>query len=81
MITAGLDIGLRYVKAVILKDWERVGFAIAPAGFDHDRSAKTVLQKALKMAGLKKTDIDYIVATGYGRRKVSRWPESVRQGN
>ncbi len=71
MITAGVDLGLRYVKAVILKDWKRVGFAIAPAGYDHERTSKLVLRKALKMAGLKKSDIDYMVSTGYGRRKIS----------
>jgi predicted CoA-substrate-specific enzyme activase len=71
MITAGVDMGLRYVKVVILKDWKRVGFAIAAAGYDHDRSSRYALKKALKMAGLKKSDINYIVSTGIGRRKMS----------
>ncbi|MCK5560475.1 MAG: hypothetical protein KAJ51_07770 [Thermoplasmata archaeon] len=71
MITAGVDLGLRYVKAVIFKNWKRVGFAIAPAGYNHERTSKLVLRKALKMAGLKKSDIDYMVSTGYGRRKIS----------
>jgi predicted CoA-substrate-specific enzyme activase len=79
MITAGLDIGLRSVKAVIFKNWERVGFAIAPAGNDHDRKAKQVLQKACKMAGLKKADIDYIVATGYGRRMISLADDTISE--
>jgi predicted CoA-substrate-specific enzyme activase len=71
MITAGLDLGERFVKAVIVKDWERVGFAIAPTGYDYEGSAKKVLSKALKMAGLKKADIDYLVSTGYGRKRIS----------
>ena len=79
MITAGLDLGLRYVKVVILKDWTRVGFAIAPAGNDHSRSSKYALNKALKMAGLKKSDIDYIVSTGFGRRKISFTNETISE--
>ena len=71
MITAGVDLGIRCVKAVILKDWHRVGFSFAPTGYNPDLTAKLVLEQALKMAGLKREDIDFIVSTGYGRRVTS----------
>jgi len=71
MITAGVDLGLKYVKVVILKDWKRVGHSIAPTGHDPDLTSRFVLDKALEMASLKLEDIDYIVSTGYGRRVTS----------
>jgi predicted CoA-substrate-specific enzyme activase len=79
MITAGLDIGLRYVKAVILNDWKLVGFAIAPANNDHEHTANTVLSIALKMAGLERSDIDYTIATGYGRNRISFANETISE--
>ncbi len=68
MITAGIDLGSTYVKAVILKDGERVGFGVAPTGHDHDISSREVLDRALEMSGLKLKDIEHITSTGYGRR-------------
>ncbi len=68
MITAGIDLGSTYVKAVVLNDMKRVGYGIAPTGNDHDRSSREVLDRALEMAGLKISDIEHITSTGYGRR-------------
>lgn len=79
MITAGVDVGLTYVKAVILKDWKRVGYSIAPTGYDPDITSKQVLQKALEMADLKKDDIDFIVSTGFGRRVTSLTNETISE--
>jgi len=68
LITAGVDLGSTYVKAVVIKDGRRVGYGVAPTGHDHDLSSKKVLHDALSMAGLKMSEIDHIVSTGYGRR-------------
>ena len=79
MITAGVDLGLTYVKAVILKDWERVGYSIAPTGHDPDLTSKRVLEKALEMAALKRENIDFIVSTGFGRRLTSLANETISE--
>lgn len=79
MITAGVDLGLTSVKAVILKDGMRVGYSIAPTGSNLDLTAKHVLEKALKMAALKREDIDFIVSTGYGRRVTSLTNETISE--
>jgi predicted CoA-substrate-specific enzyme activase len=68
LITAGIDLGSTYVKAVILKNGERVGYGVAPTGHDHDISSREVLDRALRMSGLKMDDIEHITSTGYGRR-------------
>lgn len=79
MITAGVDLGLTYVKVVILKDWERVGYNIARTSYDHDLTSRFVLENALKMAALRRDDIDFIVSTGYGRRVTSLANETVSE--
>jgi len=71
MITAGVDLGLTYVKAVILKDWKVVGYSIAPTGYDQEQTSKHVLHNAYKTAGLTQDDIDFTVSTGFGRRQTS----------
>ncbi|MBN1389431.1 MAG: hypothetical protein JXA22_02200 [Candidatus Thermoplasmatota archaeon] len=68
MITAGVDLGSTYVKAVVVKDQERVGYGVAPTGHDHDVTSKKVLGSALLMAGIEFGEVDHIVSTGYGRR-------------
>ncbi len=68
MITAGLDLGSTYVKAVVLKDKRRVGYAVLPTGNDHVKASRVVLEKALEMASIEVGDVEYIVSTGYGRR-------------
>jgi predicted CoA-substrate-specific enzyme activase len=79
MITAGVDLGLAYVKAVILKDWKVVGYSIGPTGYDQDLTSKHVLENAYENAGLKFDDIDFIVSTGYGRKHTSLANETISE--
>jgi predicted CoA-substrate-specific enzyme activase len=79
MITAGIDLGSTYVKAVILKDGERVGYGVAPTGYDHNISSREVLDRALSMADLKKNDIEHITSTGYGRRVTTLADDSISE--
>lgn len=79
MITAGVDLGSTYVKVLVLKDGERVGYDIAPTGHDHDLTSHQVLRNALDMAGLRQEDIDHIVSTGYGRRVTSLAHETISE--
>lgn len=79
MITAGVDLGSTYVKAVVLKDGKVAGYGVAPTGHHHDKSAKQVLDKALEMAGLSLEDIQYTVSTGYGRRVTTLSDETISE--
>jgi predicted CoA-substrate-specific enzyme activase len=71
MITAGLDLGETYVKAVILKDLDISGYSIAPTSYDPDKTSKNVLSNALESSGIDLNDIDFIISTGCGRRESS----------
>jgi benzoyl-CoA reductase subunit D len=68
MITAGIDMGSKTVKVVILKDDKIIGKAVTLAGFEAKEAAEKAFATALKEAGISKDDIQAIVVTGAGRK-------------
>jgi predicted CoA-substrate-specific enzyme activase len=68
----GIDVGSTYTKALILRDdREVVGRAMTNTSFKLEKAARKAFALALKEANLEDADIDYIVATGFGRHQVS----------
>ncbi len=67
MIFAGIDIGSRAAKAVIMNDSQIIGSTIQDTGPESIKTAYATIKAAMKEPGLTLDDIDYIVATGYGR--------------
>lgn len=71
-ITAGIDVGSTYTKAVILDaDHQIAGRAMAPTGFKLTEIAGATYQSALAQAGLKTDAVGYVVATGFGRHQAT----------
>jgi len=69
---AGVDLGASRTKVVILDtDKNLLGHAVKKSGTDFGATADFCLDASLKMASLKKADIEQTVATGYGRNNVS----------
>jgi len=68
LITAGIDLGARTVKAVIMDGSKVLAKGIAITGFEQKQSAEEALNAALKAAGLSRKDIASLVATGVGRK-------------
>ena len=66
---AGIDIGSTMTKAVIINEGI-VKSIVSPSGPEHQRLAVSVMNQLLEMSGLKKEEIKYTVATGYGRVNV-----------
>jgi benzoyl-CoA reductase subunit D len=68
VLTAGIDMGARTVKVVVLGgDGEVLGRAIRVAGFELNLTAREVMAAALEAAGVARGDVGGIVATGAGR--------------
>ena len=68
---AGIDLGSTMTKVVVLDRDESVrASVIRHTGAEHRRLASQVMQEALCILGVELDDIDYIVATGYGRINV-----------
>ncbi len=74
MITAGIDVGAKYAKVVILDDGKILAKAKELVGFDVLKSASEVFENALKTSGLARSDIKRFVATGMGRSAVHLKP-------
>lgn len=77
MITAGIDMGAKNIRIVILRNGAIVARAERPAAFDTTDSAQIAFKKALDQAGLKKDDVEKIVATGAGRESAPLAHETV----
>jgi len=67
MIVAGIDIGSRAAKAVVMNNSSILSWVICDTGPESVTTSHLTMEEALKGAGLSLRDIQYIVATGYGR--------------
>ncbi len=68
----GVDVGASRTKVAILDSNKHlIGHAVKKSGTDFAATAETCLADSLKMAGIKKGDIENTIATGYGRNNVS----------
>lgn len=70
MFFVGLDIGSTITKIVIRDEKEICASIIKPTGAEHRRLAHKVTEEALNKANLSIDQIDYVIATGYGRFNV-----------
>jgi (R)-2-hydroxyacyl-CoA dehydratese activating ATPase len=72
IITAGIDVGSTYTKAVLLDEHDVIlSHVLNNTGFKLAEVSRQVYQSALEKAGLAESDISYVVATGFGRHMVS----------
>jgi predicted CoA-substrate-specific enzyme activase len=67
MFVAGVDIGSRGAKSVIMEDGNILSSSICDTGPESAKTAQLTMDEALKGTGLSLKDFSYIVATGYGR--------------
>lgn len=80
MITAGVDIGSTTSKAVILQDGRILSYSLISTGADSPGSARKAVDLALeKTGGLGREDLQFTVATGYGRGIASLAGETVTE--
>jgi predicted CoA-substrate-specific enzyme activase len=68
----GVDVGASRTKVAILDSNKNlIGHAVKKSGIDFAATADACLAESLRMAGIKKGDIEKTIATGYGRNNVS----------
>lgn len=63
---AGLDIGSRGTKGILLYDG-KLYYKIVASGVSSQETARQVLDSLLKEANQSQEDLEYLVGTGYGR--------------
>jgi len=90
MITAGIDMGMRSVKVLLL---EKVGAGdtaapkygirqlhiMLPGELDQDQAADQAYDEALAAAGLQREDVTAVFATGAGRKQVGFAAEGITE--
>jgi benzoyl-CoA reductase subunit D len=74
MITAGIDLGAKAVKVVILKDGQVVGRGFALSGFEQIIAAEKAFNDAMQNASVSRDQIQYVVSTGMGKSIVINKP-------
>jgi len=79
VITAGIDVGAKTVKVVLMEDGKIKAKAKVLSGFDQEESAKAALGQALMEAGLPREAIGSIVTTGNGRKAISYATDDVTE--
>lgn len=70
MITAGIDIGTRTAKVVVLENDQVAGFSIHPINDVISRLSRALFKSTLKQAGIRKKHVHQVGATGYGQQQV-----------
>ncbi|MBU2488571.1 MAG: 2-hydroxyglutaryl-CoA dehydratase [Proteobacteria bacterium] len=71
MITAGCDVGSLTSKAVVMRGNRIIGTAIIRSRTHPEKTARQVMDQALKMAGVDEKDVAHSVGTGYGVEKIA----------
>jgi predicted CoA-substrate-specific enzyme activase len=67
VLVAGIDIGSRAAKAVSMKDGKILRSTIRDTGADSVKTSYILIKDVLQDTGFSLDDVQYIVATGYGR--------------
>jgi benzoyl-CoA reductase subunit D len=70
MITAGIDVGSKNIKVVVLDSGTVVSRVSVSASFDQEESARVAIEKAAASVGIAVEGFDYIAATGVGRKSL-----------
>lgn len=79
MISAGIDVGALWTKALVLEDGEVAGFAALPTWESGVRVAEDTLKRALEPLHATPGDMDAIAATGAGKQEVGFAHETVTE--
>ena len=79
MITAGIDIGIKSTKVVILDENRILAQNSVLTGWEPQQAGENALAAALADAGLTRDDIERIVATGAGRQAFSLAQQNVTE--
>jgi len=79
MITAGIDMGAKSVKVLLLKDGQVLARTQELAGFEPAEAMKKAFTRAVSEAGISEGDIDLACSTGAGRKAALYAKESVTE--
>ncbi len=71
MITVGVDVGSITAKAAVINDDGIAATKVILTGYNSKNAGKQVFKGVLANAGIESSQVDCIIATGYGRNSVN----------
>ena len=71
MITVGVDVGSITAKAAVINDDGIAATKVILTGYNSKNAGKQVFKGVLTNAGIESSQVDCIIATGYGRNSVN----------
>ena len=71
MISAGVDVGGKVIKAVLLRDGQILSKVAIPASHDRRQAAAEAVEEAAKQAGISWEQIERMTSTGVGSRRAT----------
>lgn len=77
MISAGIDVGAKTVKVVIVNENEVISKSKVMTGFNQVEAINQALEAALNTANIKKDQVDKIYSTGVGGKVVEMALEAI----
>ena len=77
MIQAGIDVGAKFIKVLVLKDGNIIAKEQTPTGFDSKENATKLFDQVLKKAGISRDEVNSITSTGSGRKVVDFATKSI----
>ena len=79
MIVGGVDIGSRTAKAVIMEGNEIISHAVGDSLRRGPDVGIDILKEAVGLAGLRLSDVEYVMPTGYGRFRLSEGEKHISE--
>lgn len=79
MLSAGVDVGAKTIKIVVLRDGQVAGQSLTMAGYNVKDSLIEAWNDLEARTGLKKSEVARIAATGAGRKEVNEAAVSVTE--
>lgn len=70
MITAGIDVGSKTIKVVLMEGRRILARKLGGGGFDQREAARAIFGRAFEEAGVRTDDVGHLTATGMGRNAV-----------
>ncbi len=67
MPVAGIDVGSLTAEVVLLEEDEILTSVILSTGANSKKAAEKAMTEALEAVGIERSELEYVVATGYGR--------------
>jgi benzoyl-CoA reductase subunit D len=79
MIQAGIDVGAKFIKVLIIKDGKIIAKEKVFSGFEGKENVEKLFNQTLQKAGISRDEINSITSTGSGRKVVDFATKSITE--